>query len=185
MSTKDIVLIALFAALIAVLSLMPPIPLGVIPVPVTLQTLGVMLAGAMLGPWRGMLACLLYMVLWMLGLPVLPGGRAGLGVLAGPTGGFLVGMVFGALVIGWMVQRLASPAMAYRGQLLAYCLACLVGGVVVVYAVGIPWLASVTGIGMQRAFVGSLAFIPGDVLKAVVTALVAVQVRRAWPMPLR
>src|SRR5690606_2023052 len=107
----------------AVLSLMPPIPLGVIPVPVTLQTLGVMLAGAMLGPWRGMLACLLYMVLWILGLPVLPGGRAGLGVLAGPTGGFLVGMVVGAFVIGWMVQRLTSPAMSYRGQLLAYCLA--------------------------------------------------------------
>src|SRR3546814_10549822 len=61
MKTQDTVLIALFAALIVVLSLMPPIPLPAIPVPVTLQTLGTMLAGAMLGPVRGGLACLLYL----------------------------------------------------------------------------------------------------------------------------
>ncbi|WP_195827527.1 biotin transporter BioY, partial [Bordetella pertussis] len=104
MTTKDTVLAALFAALIVVLSLMPPIPLPAIPVPVTLQTLGAMLAGAMLGPLRGALACLLYLVLAAIGLPVLPGGRGGLGVFFGPTGGFLVGMVAGACVTGWLAR---------------------------------------------------------------------------------
>lgn len=185
MTTKDTVLIALFAALIVVLSLLPPIPMGFIPAPITLQTLGVMLAGAMLGPWRGLLACLLYMVLWMIGLPVLPGGRGGLGVLAGPTGGFLVGMVAGAFVIGLVAKRFVSTATSRTGQLAGYFAACVVGGIATVYAVGIPWLAMVTGMGLQKALWGSLAFLPGDLLKAAATAVIAYRVRRAWPMSLR
>jgi len=184
MTTKDTVLIALFAALIVVLSLLPPIPLGVIPAPITLQTLGVMLAGAMLGPWRGLLACLLYMALWMIGLPVLPGGRGGLGVLAGPTGGFLLGMLAGSFVIGLIAKRFAS-ATSRTAQLAGYFIACVVGGIVMIYAVGIPWLAMVTGMGLQKAMWGSLAFLPGDLLKAAATAVIAYRVRRAWPMPLR
>jgi len=185
MTTKDVVLIALFAALIVILSLMPPIPLGIVPVPITLQTLGVMLAGAMLGPWRGLLACLLYMLLWMIGLPVLPAGRGGLGVLAGPTGGFLVGMVLGAFVVGWIARRLTRPGLTITRQTASYFVACLVGGVLVVYAVGIPWLNAVTGLGWQKAFFGSMVFVPGDAIKALVAAYVATQVRRAWPMPLK
>lgn len=184
MTTKDTVLIALFAALIVVLSLLPPIPMGIIPAPITLQTLGVMLAGAMLGPWRGLLACLLYMALWMIGLPVLPGGRGGLGVLAGPTGGFLLGMVAGAFVVGLIAKRFAL-ATSRTAQLAGYFAACVVGGIAMIYAVGIPWLAMVTGMGLQKAMWGSLAFLPGDLLKAAATAVIAYRVRRAWPMPLR
>ncbi|MEN5161841.1 biotin transporter BioY [Achromobacter spanius] len=110
MKSNNTVLVALFAALIVVLSLMPPIPMPGIPVPITLQTLGAMLAGAMLGPVRGALACLLYLALAAVGLPVLPGGRGGLGAFFGPTGGFLVGMVAGAFVTGWLARRLAVRA---------------------------------------------------------------------------
>lgn len=185
MNTKDIVLIALFAALLAVLSLLPPVPLGVVPVPITLQTLGVMLAGAILGPWRGLLAVALYMLLWILGLPVLPGGRGGLGVLAGPTGGFLAGMLLGAWVTGALVQTLLRNGQTVARQIGLYFLSCSVGGILMIYLVGIPWLAAVSGMGFGKAFVGSLVFIPGDVIKALVTALVATRVRRAWPMPLK
>ncbi len=185
MNTKDIVLIALFAALLAALSLMPPIPLGVVPVPITLQTLGVMLAGALLGPWRGLLAVALYMVLWMLGLPVLPGGRGGLGVLAGPTGGFLVGMLAGAYVTGFLVQTLIRRGQTARRQVALYFLSCVIGGVLVIYLVGVPWLAYVTGLGFFKALAGSLVFIPGDLIKALVTGVVATQVVRAWPMQLK
>ncbi|KAG0910918.1 hypothetical protein G6F32_016793 [Rhizopus arrhizus] len=69
-----------------------------------------MLAGAMLGPLRGALACLLYLALAAIGLPVLPGGRGGLGAFFGPPGGFLVGMVAGAFVTGWLARRLAGRA---------------------------------------------------------------------------
>ncbi|MGE4335174.1 MAG: biotin transporter BioY [Pigmentiphaga sp.] len=182
LSTRDTVLIALFAALIVVFSLMPPVPLAGVPVPITLQTFGVMLAAAMLGPWRGLLACALYTVLWAVGLPVLPGGRGGLGVLAGPTGGFLVGMIAGAWVTGWMAERLGGRAESRFAQWLGYALACVCGGIAIVYAVGIPWLAAITGMGLTKAAAASLVFVPGDLIKAGLVAVVVVQVRRAWPL---
>ena len=102
MKTKDIVLIALFTALIVAMGLVPPIPMPLVPVPLTLQTFGVMLAGLILGPVRAGLVLLLYVTIALLGLPVLPGGRSGLAVLAGPTAGFLLGMIPGAVVTGWL-----------------------------------------------------------------------------------
>ena len=81
MTTRDIVLVALFAAIIVVLGMLPPITLGFIPVPITAQSLGVMLAGCILGAKRGAGACLLVVLLVAIGLPVLSGGRGG---LAGP-----------------------------------------------------------------------------------------------------
>ena len=82
MKTKDLAYIALFAAITAVLGLLPAIPVPAVPVPITAQTLGVMLAGAVLGARRGFLALLLFLVLVAVGLPVLAGGRGGLAVFA-------------------------------------------------------------------------------------------------------
>lgn len=182
MKSHNTVLIALFAALIVVLSLIPPIPLPGIPVPITLQTLGVMLAGAMLGPVRGALACLLYLLLAAIGLPVLPGGRGGLGAFMGPTGGFLVGMVVGAFVIGWLTRTLVGRAHRDWAKLGAYVVACGAGGIVVVYAFGVPWLASVTKMGLPKAAAAVAVFLPGDLIKVVIAAWVASRVERVWPM---
>lgn len=182
MKTQDTVLIALFAALIVVLSLVPPIPLPALPVPVTLQSLGVMLTGAMLGPVRGGLACLLYLLLAAIGLPVLPGGRGGLGVFFGPTGGFLLGMALGAFVTGWLARSLIrSPGESVR-TVVAYGVACVSGGIGAVYLIGVPWLAWVTQMELNKALWAMLVFIPGDILKAVVAAWVAWRVERVWPM---
>lgn len=181
MTTKDTVLIALFAALIVVMSLMPPVPLPAVPVPVTLQTLGTMLAGAMLGPWRGGLACLLYLVLAAMGLPVLPGGRGGVGVFFGPTGGFLVGMAAGACVTGWLAGLLAARASG-GWRFAGYAVACVTGGIGVVYAVGVPWLAGVTQMGLGKAALAVVAFLPGDVVKALIASAVAWRVERVWPL---
>ncbi|RAP62108.1 BioY family transporter [Achromobacter sp. HZ01] len=181
MKSSNTVLIALFAALIVVLSLIPPIPLPAIPVPITLQTLGAMLAGAMLGPLRGALACLLYLALAAIGLPVLPGGRGGLGAFFGPTGGFLVGLVAGACVTGWLARRLAARARG-AAQAAAYVLACVVGGILVVYAFGVPWLAVVTKMELAKAALAVAVFLPGDVAKALVAGWVAWRVERVWPM---
>lgn len=185
MSTNDTVLVSLFAAIIVALGLMPPVTLGFIPVPITLQTLGVMLAGAILGPVRGALACLLVVLLTVIGLPVLSGGRGGLGVVPGPTGGFLLGWVPGAFVTGWLVRRLTVGTPGVLWRLPAYLAACVLGGIVTVYALGIPWLATVTGMGLSRAAIGSATFLPGDLLKAIVAALVARSVQRAYPIALR
>lgn len=176
MTTKDIVLIALFAALTAALGLVPQIalPMGV---PITAQSLGVMLAGAVLGARRGGLALLLFLVLVAAGLPLLSGGRGGIGVFLGASGGFLIGFPLGAFVTGLLFQRLArvpSPLAA---------VACvLVGGVGVVYLIGVPWLALVADLPLQKALAGSAAYLPGDLIKAVLAALVARSLRRAFPV---
>lgn len=182
MKSNNTVLVALFAALLVVLSLMPPIPLPGIPVPITLQTLGAMLAGAMLGPGRGALACLLYLALAVIGLPVLPGGRGGLGAFFGPTGGFLVGLAAGAFVTGWLARRLVGRAATFGGALTGGVASCVMGGIVAVYAFGVPWLAAVTQMGLTKAAMAVAVFVPGDLLKAVLAAWVAARVERVWPM---
>jgi biotin transport system substrate-specific component len=179
-TTRDTVLIAVFAALIAAMGLVPPISIGIIPVPITLQTLGVMLAGALLGPVRGMLSALIVVVLSLCGLPILAGGRGGLGVLVGPTGGYLVGWVPGALVVGLLVSYWAIRRSNLVLRYVAVGVAAIVGGVLVVYAVGIPWTSMITGLPLGTSALGSLIFIPGDLIKAVITALVAVTVHRSY-----
>lgn len=177
MKTKDLAYIALFAAITAVLGLVPAIPVPAVPVPITAQTLGVMLAGAVLGARRGFLAILLFLVIVAVGLPVLAGGRGGLAVFAGPSAGFLYGWPLGALVTGLLTEAL------WRRFNLAWALvATLVGGIGVVYAVGIPFISVFSATPLSVAFNGSMAFVPGDVVKAVVASVVAVAVRRAYPV---
>lgn len=104
---KNVAYIALFAALIAVLGLIPKITLA-FGVPITAQSLGVMLCGTVLGARRGGLAALLFVLLVAMGLPLLAGGRGGLGVFASPTVGFLVGFPVAAFVTGWIVETWRS-----------------------------------------------------------------------------
>jgi len=182
LNTKDLALVALFTALIVVFGLVPPVPVPWVPVPITLQTFGVMLAGLILGPRRAGLVLLLYVGVALVGLPVLPGFRAGLVVLAGPTGGFLLGMIPGAVVVGWLASRfsvvVASDSSKKMREVVAYILASMVGAILIVYAVGVPWLSAVTGMGLQKAALAVVVFLPGDILKAIVAALVAQRVRR-------
>ena len=177
MKTRDLAYVALFAAITAVLGLVPTIPVPAVPVPITAQTLGVMLAGAVLGARRGFLALLVFLVLVAVGLPVLAGGRGGLSVFVGPSAGFLYAWPLGALVTGLLTQAF------WRRFNLAWALvATLVGGIAVIYAVGIPFISVYSDTPLATAFTGSLVFVPGDVVKAVVAAAVAVAVRRAYPV---
>lgn len=176
MTTRTLVLSALFAALLCALALVPPIPMPLVPVPLTLQTLVVMLAGLVVGPRAAGLAVLIYVVLAAIGFPVLPGARGGLGVLLGPTGGFLLGMIPGAMVVGWLATR------AIEGKLWLHIarntLAAVLGGIVVIYLVGVPWLAIVTGMPFAKAINVVVVFLPGDFIKAVVAAFLAQRVNR-------
>jgi biotin transport system substrate-specific component len=174
--TRDLAYIALFAALTAVLGMVPGISVG--PVPITAQTLGVMLAGAVLGARRGFLALLLFLVLVAIGLPVLSGGRGGLSVFAGPSAGFVLSWPVAAFVVGWLTERFWTRYNLGRG-LLAH----VIGGIVVVYAVGLPVMKYVLALPWGDAlWQGAAVFLPGDLLKAVVAAAIAVQVRRAYPV---
>lgn len=173
---RDLALVAVFAGIIAALGVLPPLtPFGAA-VPITAQTLGVMLAGAVLGARRGALSVTLLLALVAIGLPLLAGGRGGLGVFFGPSVGYLLGWVLGAFVIGWLTERAGAP---YR--LVWGLVANLVGGVAVVYAVGIPGVALVADVPITVAAVQSALYVPGDLVKVVLAALVARGVHQAYP----
>lgn len=162
----------LMAALTAVLAYVRlPVPWS--PVPVSGQSLAVMLAGALLGPRLGALSQAVYVLLGAIGLPVYAGGMGGLPVLLGPTGGYLFGFVLGAYVTG----RVAGKAGMLRPARLV--LAFVLGGVVAVYVPGVVQLALVTGTTLRQAVVlGALPFLPGDGLK-VAAATVVLRALRA------
>lgn len=160
----------------AALGLIPALyPFGTL-VPITAQSLGVMLAGAILGPRRGALAVLVLLLLVAVGLPLLSGGRGGLGVFFTPTVGYLVGWPVAAFVVGWLTVKGGAPYRLGWG-----ITANVVGGIVVMYALGIAGTALVGQISVTAAALGALVFVPGDVLKAVVAALVARGVHASYP----
>lgn len=163
-----------FAAFIAVLGLFPGFYLGAAAVPVVLQNMGPLLAGSVLGARRAGAAVLLFLGLVALGLPLLSGGRGGLAPFLGPSGGFLLGWVLSAVVVGLIVQR-AMP----RPGLLVLLVANL-AGVAVDYLIGIPYWGFYIG-DLGAAAVQSLVFLPGDAVKLVAVSLVAVAVHRAVP----
>ncbi|HET9657607.1 MAG TPA: biotin transporter BioY [Kineosporiaceae bacterium] len=177
MPARDLALIAVFAAFLAALGFPGALTVPGLTVPITAQTLGVMLAGCVLGARRAALAVLTFLVLVAAGLPLLAGGRGGLGVFASPTAGFLVGWVIGAWVIGRMVEL-----WRHRFALGWGILANVVGGIAVIYAIGVPVMAQRSGSTLAKAFAGATVFLPGDLIKAVVAAVVARAVYRGYPL---
>lgn len=174
METRDIVRLALFAAFIAALGFLPRLDLPIAAgVPVTAQTLGVMLAGLLLGARMGALAVALFLFVVALGAPFLAGGRGGIGVFFGPTAGYLVGWVFGAFATGWLMG-----ALPFHSRFARALVASLVGGVLVIYAFGVPYLAFVARLDIWKALAAGSVFLPGDVMKAVAAALLV----RALPV---
>lgn len=176
MTTKDIVYLALFAALTAALAVIPPIPLAT-GVPITAQSLGPMLAGAVLGARRGGLAVLLFLALVAAGLPLLVGGRGGLTPFAGPTAGFLFSWPVAAFVIGWLTERFWTRLNFPLALAIIF-----LSSVVVMYGIGNAWLSAYADMSYLKATLAAGPFLPGDLLKAVLAALVAVTVKRSYPV---
>lgn len=175
LKTDGMILCALFAALTGVGGLIA-IPLPFTPVPVTLQTFFTFLAGAILGKYLGALSQLIYLLLGVIGLPVFAKGSSGLGVLLGPTGGYLVGFVPAAFLIGWILEKKEKPAFAL-------IFLAMVVGLLAIYLPGVSWLMWVARMNLVKAlFLGALPFLPGDVVKIVVGALIVnrtMRLRRA------
>ncbi|MBS3126139.1 biotin transporter BioY [Candidatus Woesearchaeota archaeon] len=165
-TTKKWVFAALFAALTAAVAPFK-IPLGFTPVPITLQTLVVLLAGAVLGSTYGALAMILYVLVGALGLPVFAGGGSGVGALLGPTGGYLFSYFIAAFVIGRMVEKKKNPTYLH------YIIAMAVG-TIVIYVLGAGQGMLVTGLPFPAILVGwVLPFLIGDAVKLLVAALIA------------
>lgn len=177
MKDRNLVQIALYAAVFAVLGLLPRFDLPFAGgVPITAQSLGVMLAGVMLGASRGALSMLLMLFVVALGAPILAGGRGGLGVFFTPSAGFLIGYVAAAFAVGGIMQALRRlPVFS------AALIASVGGGIVVLYAFGIVGMSVMGGLSLGDAALACLVFIPGDTIKAVLVALIAQTVARGLP----
>ncbi|MEU4344627.1 biotin transporter BioY [Nocardia sp. NPDC023852] len=175
-SARDMAQIAVFAALIAALGLPGAITVGFSGVPITVQTLGVILAGAVLGGRKGTAAVVVFLALTMIGLPLLSGGRTGLTALAGPSAGYLIGWIPAALFIGLLTGRLLPRYPIVLGLLVN-----AVGGILIVYLFGTLGLVLRTDLAVGPAATTNFAFIPGDLVKVAVATVVAKGVHRAYP----
>jgi biotin transport system substrate-specific component len=171
---RSVTYIALFAALIAVLGLVPKIDLAA-GVPITAQSLGIMLCGTVLGAKRGALAVLLFLALVAIGLPLLSGGRGGIGVFATPSVGFLIGFPVAAFVAGWIVERttLAVGPAAWAGS--------VIGGIAVLYVFGIIGMSIMLEKPIADAALLAVAFLPGDALKTVIAGFVTAAIAGMRP----
>lgn len=176
-TATDVALVAIFAALLAVCSFLS---IGIGPVPITLQTFAVLLCGAVLGPWRGLLAVLLYFAVGVAGVPVFSLGVSGLVIFTGVSAGYAVSFPLVAVVVGLLVRAVPARAgQALRSALVM--LACVVATAFVVYPLGIAGLMWRADLTFGAAFTVNAAFVPGDLLKCVAVGIVATAVLRAFP----
>jgi biotin transport system substrate-specific component len=161
---RDILLILLGALLVAALAQVE-IPLPFTPVPITGQTFGVLLVGAALGSKRGALSLVSYLSMGVLGLPFFAGGAHGWDIVIGATGGYLIGFVIAAYVIGLLAERGLERSL--RTSILPFLV-----GTVIIYVCGVAWLTVVLGSLSTALAAGLIPFLIGDAIKLVAAALV-------------
>jgi biotin transport system substrate-specific component len=140
------------------------IPVG--PVPIVLQNMFVFLAGLLLGSRWGPASVGVYLLAGACGLPVFAGGMGGIGRIVGPTGGYLIGYLPAVFIIGYISTRGASR--------FSFDIAAMIGGTIILYACGLTWLKTLTGMPWPKALaVGMYPFLIGDALKIVAAAAIA------------
>lgn len=170
MKTKNMVLCAVFAAVLSVLAVIT-IPIG--PVPVTLSFLGVMLAGIVLGPKLGSISVLVYLLLGCIGLPVFSGFKGGFQVLLGPTGGYAWSYIIMAFIIGLLTKNLPQNKWLAAIEIFFACVA----GIIVGYTAGTIQFMAIAKTGLTASLAMCvLPFIPFDIAKAAAAAFLGYKI---------
>jgi biotin transport system substrate-specific component len=160
----DVLLVCAGTALVA-LAAQVSIHLGFTPVPITGQTFAVLLVGASLGSVRGTASLLLYLLIGLAGAPVYSEQKHGWEVFSGATGGYIVGFVVAAAVVGWLAER-------GWDRRFATAVSAMLTGSVIIYACGLVWLHHVVGGSWENTLtLGLYPFVPGDVFKLYLAAL--------------
>ncbi|MDK7928965.1 biotin transporter BioY [Staphylococcus hominis] len=167
MSTKNLVYTALMTAVICILGLVPGIPLPFMPVPIVLQNIGIFLAGVILGRKYGALSVIIFLLLTATGLPLLSGGRGGIGVFAGPSAGFLFLYPVVAYLIGLVRDRFKNHI-----NFFTLFIGMLVFGVLLLDIVGTIIMGFIIHMPISKAFLLSFTFVPGDIIKAIIASLI-------------
>ena len=162
--TKQMVLIALMTAVTCVLGPLS-IPLPFSPVPISLTNFAIFLAIFVLGMKNGTISFIIYLLLGAVGVPVFSSFRGGLQVLAGPTGGYLIGFIFLALIMGF--------ALDHFDRKLLHTIIGMIIGMVVCYAFGTVWLAKLLSLSFKEGLMmGVIPYLPGDAAKIIIAAIV-------------
>lgn len=177
MKLKNMMYASLFVAVIAALGILPPIFIPISPVPITAQSMGVMLAGAVLGARYGGISVSIFVLLIAIGAPLLSGGRGGFGVFLGPSGGYILGYPVAAFVIGYLVEKFWN-----RMNTPFYVLFNILGGVIVLYSIGVTYLSFITNTPWFTAVYQALIYLPGDTVKAIVAGVIAMRLRKLYPI---
>lgn len=177
---RDLALVSVFAALIAVLTLVPAVPVGALGVPITLQTMGIGIAALTLGSLRGGSAVGLYVLVGLAGVPIFAKFSGGLGSLAAPSAGYLLAFPLAALLTG-ALATLVLRKVARRRRFLWLFLAAMAGSIFVTHPLGILGMSLNAQIPLSQAFILDMAYWPGDVVKNLLAAAIAVSVFKAFP----
>ena len=180
--TRDIALVAAFAALISASAYVGAIPVGSAGVPITLQTLTVMLAGCVLGPVRGFSAVTLYLALGAVGLPVFAEHSSGIGVFTGPSGGYLLSFPIAAALGGFLVAHVARDR---RTRALVVFACSIAASILVIHPLGILGMMLHFDVSFLEAAAWDMPFWLGDVVKTSLVAMIAAEVHRAFPQLLQ
>lgn len=179
-AAADTALVAVFAALIAASAVAPAVSVGALGVPITVQTLIIAFTGMCLGPLRGFLATALYVALGLIGLPIFSSFRGGIGVLAGPSAGYIIAFPLFALLVG-LVARWALARLTGWRLWLGMFAGAVVASVVCVHLLGALGMAVNGGLPLGAAFAADALYYPGDIVKNALAAALAVTVHRAFP----
>lgn len=165
--------IAIIGVMTAIICIMAPfsIPLPFTVVPISLTNLAIYFTVFVLGWKMGTISYLIYLLIGLIGVPVFSGFTSGFSKLAGPTGGYLIGFIFLAIISGWFIEKFPNKIPMYiMGMLL---------GNIVTYLFGTIWLANLTGNTFKQALaIGVLPFLLGDLLKIIAAVLIGTVLRK-------
>ena len=174
LSIHEMTVVAMMVAIIAILGVLPGIPLGFIPVPIILQNMVIMIAGELLGPKLGTIAVWLFLFLVALGFPLLSGGRGGMVTILGPTGGYILTWLFVPLLIG------LSLRLGWRYGIVEWITEFLIvwlWGAIFVEGVGAIWLANQLRTTFIPALASNILFVFGDTIKALMAVSITRRLR--------
>lgn len=170
-NTRNIVLCALFAALTAILSQVS-IPLPFTPVPINLATLAVCLAGGVLGAKWGAISQLVYVLLGAVGIPVFAGFTSGVGIIMGPTGGYIAGYLAGAFIVGFIYEKMSKNSILTG-------VAAMSLGMIGCYILGTAWFMYITKSELLEALLLCVApFLIGDLIKILSASLIISKIKK-------
>lgn len=174
--TYGVILVALFAAIMVVCSQIS-VPIG--PVPINLGLLGVFIAAGLLPPLKAVLSQVVFILLGLVGLPVFAGFKGGFGVLAGPTGGYIIGYILAAFAISIILTVVRKKQSLSTVAHIIWCVISIIVGVVLCYALGTAWFVISTGNTVAQALaVCVIPFIAGDIVKTALATILIVRLKR-------